>query len=119
MFSKLIEEIKYFEKCKASTLVLVENTSYLSMILQSKINCLKYFDKNHCSNCIFDVLYKKTRKTVDEPEAILSNQNTPATRFLPSEQSKHPYYTGQKIRVKIGPASLGGKQVLPKKRPDI
>ena len=66
------------------------------MILQSKINCLKYIDKTHRRNCIFDVFYQKNPKAVDKTEASLSNENPPTTRLPPSEQPKYPYYTGQK-----------------------
>ena len=66
------------------------------MILHSKNNCLKYFDKTHCGNTIFEVFYQSNHKTDDETESPLSNLNTPTSRLLPSEKPKRTYYEGQK-----------------------
>ena len=57
------------------------------MIIQRKINCLKYFDKLtvviECS-----MFFVKKTKTVDETEAPLSNQNKPILRLLATDLPK-------------------------------
>ena len=68
------------------------------MILQSKMKCLKHFDKTHCSNQIFEVFYQNNPQLLMKlkTEAPLSNENTCTPRLLPSVQPKRPHYAGQK-----------------------